>query len=167
MMAQTTQKRGYLGFIIAGAVASVSGGSLLAGGFMYLWMGGLFQSLMGMEGIPIPVMGILGTMGTGMAIGGGAALIVGLALLGHGVSRRNASKAATPQQAGTATSWQPAASTGREYPYSSSPAYGSITTPGAPAEPAPSMSTCCRSCGEALPKGVDVKFCPGCGAPTR
>jgi len=162
MMAQATQKKGYLGFIIAGAVASASGGGIMAYGFVYLWLGNLFQGMMG--GVPVPVMNIFGGMGTGMAIGVAAALVVGLALLGNGVSRRNASKAAATPQAGTVTGWQPTAPTGREYPYDPTPAYGTISTP--TASP-PSKPAHCPSCGEALPAGTDVKFCPGCGAPTR
>ncbi len=161
IMAITTQKKGYLGFIIAGAVASAGGGVFLAMGFFYLWIGGLIQSI-GME-MPVPVSGFLGAIGTGMSIGGGAALVVGLALLGTGVSKRNAYKAATSPQAGTTTSWQPAISAGREYTYTPTPAYGTISTPIASPPPKP---THCPSCGEALPAGIDVKFCPGCGAPT-
>jgi hypothetical protein len=165
-MAYTTQKKGYLGFIIAGAVASASGGSLLGMGFMYLWMGGLFQSIMGdMDdmGIPFNITGMFSAMGIGMAIGGACALVVGLVLLGTGVSKRNAYKAATAPVS-EATSWMPETSVGREYAYTPSPAYGTISAP--VSTPAP-MVMRCRSCGETLPERTDALFCPSCGAPTR
>ncbi|MBN2151849.1 MAG: hypothetical protein JW839_10410 [Candidatus Lokiarchaeota archaeon] len=166
----STQKKGYLGFLIAGGVASASGGSLLAMGLVYMWMGGLFQSMMDdIGGMPVPISGIFGAMGVGMAIGGGAALVVGLALLGTGVSKRNAYKASSTPQAGTATHWASAPATGREYPYSPAPTYGTISPPVAspPANSPAPRATRCPSCGEDLPDGLDATFCPSCGAPTR
>ncbi len=155
----------YLGFIIAGAVVSASGGSLLGSGFMYGWMGGMFQSLGELMGeMPISFTGMFGVMGIGMVIGGAIALTVGLILLGTGVSKRNAYKASTTPQAGTAASWQPGTSAGREFAYSPSPSYGTISAPVASPQP---RATHCRSCGEPLPEGMDVTFCPSCGAPTR
>ncbi len=154
----------YLGFIIAGAVVSASGGSLLAMGLTYAWMGGFIQSMAGSMGGMPPFQAIFGVMGIGMAIGGGIALVVGLSLLGTGVSKRNAYKAATAQTGSAETSWKPETSTGREYAYTPSPAYGTISTPVATAAP---VVVRCRSCGETLPERTDAQFCPNCGAPTR
>ncbi len=157
----------YLGFIIAGAVASASGGGLLGMGLLYLWMGGLFRNMMGDMGgmgMPFDITGMFATMGIGMAIGGACALVVGLSLLGTGVSKKKQYNAATSPPASAETSWRPETSTGREYAYSPSPAYGTISAP--VSTPAP-MVRRCRSCGEVLPEGTDALFCPGCGAPTR
>jgi predicted lipid-binding transport protein (Tim44 family) len=162
-MAYSTQKRVYLGYLIAGGIVTAGGGSILAMGLVYAWLGGLFQSMMGgMGGMP-SFSAIFGTMGFGMAIGGGIALIVGLALLGSGVSKKKQYYAsASPPSAVGGT--KPGTSTGREYSYTPSPAYGTISAP--VATPVPVVRRC-RSCGDNLPEGPDAQFCPSCGAPTR
>jgi hypothetical protein len=165
-MANTSQKRVYLGYIIAGAVVSASGGSILASGFLYGWMSGLFQYMIGdMGGMPgMPnFSGIFGTMGMGFIIGGGIALVVGLSLLGSGVSKKKQFYANVAPTSSTSGS-KLGTSTSREFSYTPSPAYGTISAP--VATPAPVVARC-RSCGETLPAGTDAQFCPNCGAPTR
>ncbi len=163
-MAYSTEKRVYLGYIIAGAIVSVSSGSILAMGFLYAWMGGFFQAMMsGMGSYFPPISGLFGTMGIGMIIGGGIALVVGLSLLGSGVSKKKDyyTRNSPPS---TQSGSRPVASTGREYPYNPTPAYGSISSPASRSEP---VAIRCRSCGEILPAGMEAQFCPSCGAPTR
>ena len=164
-MAYTTQKRTYLGFIIAGAVASAGGGGLLAMGIVYIWMVGFIEAMTGdMGGMPFPITGMFNAMGIGMAIGGACALVVGLVLLGTGISKKKQYYAAATPPPSAEPSWRPATTADREYAYTPTPAYGTISAPVATPEPRVMR---CRSCGETLPERSDVLFCPNCGAPTR
>jgi hypothetical protein len=163
-MASESMKSGkYLGFFIAGGLVTAGGGSILAMGIIYAWMGSLFQNMGG--GMPMPGLGIITFIGTGFIIGGVIAVIVGLALLGTGVSRKKEFLAAGGKSThGFESGNYPA---GRKYSPEAvfQPSmYGTISPP---VQATPSTLHTCRSCGNAFPIENGAQFCPNCGAPTN
>lgn len=159
--------RPYLKFLIAGGVVTGEGGGALSSGLMFIWLTKFMNSMSSTYTYTSSSFTMFTWIGIPFAVAGIISLIIGLSLLGTGVSRRKQWLAIHQQDMapGIAGPYGQQGVPVREQPYPGSTRVPSFDQPAIrqPAFSGGNMRKRCINCGTELPDNPDTIYCPSCG----